>query len=373
MKRQERLKAQKSTFKCPYTGKTFKSEGAWNSYQSSKKFQDLVNKNAGIKLDPTHTITETDNLDNLPEEKPRLWKKGDSPQLRWMWLLYCRAGEDEDNWESDEEMEEDGDETIDEMEVLEQDTNSEEEETMNPEDKYGPAPVELKPIPKLYDFFSYGDPKLQKYRNYDTMLSDLNRKYGFTIPDQKFLVDGNPEKILEHLAEKVGIGFTCIYCNKAFYSLAAVQDHMKNTPGHMRINIEGENALEYQEFYDYPEKETEDFEVDDMELVLPSGARIGHREMKRYYKQRFDFVPVGMETSVVAVQSRQRSGRQMFIDNYLNRFKALTWRQTQHVAKQEVRDLKRVQKIQKNHFMKLGISHNKVLQAHFKKQMMNCG
>lgn len=63
---------------------------------------------------------------------------------------------------------------------------------------------------------------------------------------------------------------------------------------------EGESLLEYADYYDYstsypegegieadPDAEVEVNRIDDdcFQLVLPSGAKIGHRSLARYYKQ----------------------------------------------------------------------------------------
>ena len=64
---------------------------------------------------------------------------------------------------------------------------------------------------------------------------------------------------------------------------------------------EGEALLEYSDFYDYsssypegegsgsqdPDAEVEVNQLDDdsYQLVLPSGAKIGHRSLARYYRQ----------------------------------------------------------------------------------------
>ena len=71
--------------------------------------------------------------------------------------------------------------------------------------------------------------------------------------------------------------------------------------GHCRINHEGDALMEYSRFYDYsssyPDEEEGDRgdqeeevrldQLDDtgFELVLPSGARVGHRSLMRYYRQ----------------------------------------------------------------------------------------
>jgi len=86
--------------------------------------------------------------------------------------------------------------------------------------------------------------------------------------------------------------------------------------GHLKVKFEGETLIEYADFYTFDGENTIDeydvinesdmnesrlsklssaydddqqTEVDDetFELVLPSGATIGHRSLFRYYKQSF--------------------------------------------------------------------------------------
>ncbi|KAJ8696504.1 pre-60S factor rei1 [Pleurotus ostreatus] len=138
-------------------------------------------------------------------------------------------------------------------------------------------------------------------------------------------------------AEKIVVGNFCIYCNEKgrdFRTLEAARKHMIDK-GHCKIAYDTEDdRLEISDYYDFsssypPEGDGEewedvdadgngdnddDMEVDevvddsesetnesnkgritysdsDYELVLPSGARIGHRSMRRYYAQSFTPIP----------------------------------------------------------------------------------
>ena len=109
----------------------------------------------------------------------------------------------------------------------------------------------------------------------------------------------------------------CLWCNKTFRTTEDVQRHMRSK-GHCKMNIEGDALLEYDEWsvktidnidiprvskyvhlynfiplrYDYsssypdaenPEEEVDLNNLDDsgFELVLPSGAKVGHRSLVR--------------------------------------------------------------------------------------------
>lgn len=127
-------------------------------------------------------------------------------------------------------------------------------------------------------------------------LKHMTEKHSFFVPDAEFVV--NMKGLLMYLGEKVTIWNMCLWCNdrgKSFYSANAAQQHMQDK-GHCKMLHEGEALAEYAEFYDYtssyPDKvEDSNEEVDipviddsDYQLVLPSGATIGHRSLMKYYK-----------------------------------------------------------------------------------------
>ena len=104
---------------------------------------------------------------------------------------------------------------------------------------------------------------------------------------------------------QVGQGHMCLWCNEKarnFRTCSAVQKHMIDK-GHCKLLHEGDAIVEFADFYDYsssyPEEENDnedrrakpDDEIDlttlddsGYELVLPSGATIGHRSLLRYYR-----------------------------------------------------------------------------------------
>lgn len=432
-------KCLKDVYKCPYTGKIFKSKGAWDNYCNSKKYHNMKMEGRKKHRDSPESfisfqaevgrkMTEKDFIKFKKQQlgKAGKWKVGDSPQKRWLYIQYIRAAEEEDdNWEdcdengseSMEEGEDDGlkagDEAIDF-------SDHEEEEVMDPEKLYGPAPVELKPIPPLTDFFDCKN--TQVFETTQDLLNFMEKKYNFFLPDQAYVKD--IDALLAYICEKIGVGLTCINCNKGFYSLEAVQQHMRETPGHIRINIHGDNAFEYADFYDFDgdssgdenqmgdEKnrpkliDLDDCLIENQELILPSGKILGHKDLAKFYKQKFDFIPVGMEYSEYGlnrqkmIQSGQLGlnsgaksgkfvgtsinhskalvaannyGKTVLIDTLLNKYRALNVAQSRAVVKQQARDVRQINTVFKKQFMRLGIKNNKVKQHHFKKQMMNCG
>jgi pre-60S factor REI1 len=178
----------------------------------------------------------------------------------------------------------------------------------------------------------------------------MSSAHSFFIPDTEYLIDVHG--LIVYLGEKIAVGNICIYCNgkgREFRTLEAVWRHMVDK-SHCKIAYDSEDdRLEVSDFYNfttsYPDahiksdkavrkqasdgstEEWEDIEngsseaVDEvieevsdqdsdeisdtdslpdsqitygdshLELVLPSGARIGHRSMRRYYAQSFSVTP----------------------------------------------------------------------------------
>ncbi|KAG1896705.1 cytoplasmic protein [Suillus fuscotomentosus] len=171
-------------------------------------------------------------------------------------------------------------------------------------------------------------------------LTHMSSSHSFFVPDADYLVD--LPGLITYLGEKIAVGNVCIYCNgkgRELRTLEAVRKHMLDK-AHCKIAYDSEDdRLEVSDYYDfttsYPvdtrkkkskqipaeDEEWEDAEDDsgdaeevvdeaaseppdsesdsnesipenqitygdtEYELVLPSGARIGHRSMKRYYAQ----------------------------------------------------------------------------------------
>lgn len=172
-------------------------------------------------------------------------------------------------------------------------------------------------------------------------VAHMTSQHSFFIPDIEYLVDLSG--LLAYLGEKIAVGNVCLYCNgkgREYRTLEAVRKHMIDK-AHCKLAYESENdRLEVSDFYDfsssYPDvkhkkkhiaEEDEDWEdiIDDgenadetieqdelseeedlpesgitygdteYELVLPSGARIGHRSLRKYYAQSFAFRPLRQE------------------------------------------------------------------------------
>ena len=208
-------------------------------------------------------------------------------------------------------------------------------------------------------------------------LDHMSKVHGFFIPELEYLVD--IKGLLSYLCEKVGVCYMCLYCNekgKTFYSVESAQQHMVDKC-HCNMFFEGDSALEYAEYYDYtksypdrgeadnhtiesnneitslaiPESTSE--VMDSLELVLPSGSRIGHRALWLYYKQNLPTHEQRKSTLVSKLKSHYR---------------ALGWKESGKGMSQQ-RDATWAKKMQSVRDVRLGVKANK-LQHHFRPQVI---
>lgn len=206
-------------------------------------------------------------------------------------------------------------------------------------------------------------------------LKHMSLKHSFFLPDAEFISD--VESLLTYLGQKLSTGKVCLWCNttsKSFRSLEAVQRHM-NDKGHCKMRLDpGEDMLEFADFYDYsssyPDGETNAtteveenvLEVnDDLELVLPSGAKIGHRSLKVYFKQNLhEKTEEQFKTSNRAIRGSM-SGRHL-----MHQYNSLGFHSSSSpvILAKKARDHQFLQK----KWMRLGIKANK-LQRHFRQQV----
>ncbi|XP_055913892.1 cytoplasmic 60S subunit biogenesis factor ZNF622 [Eupeodes corollae] len=204
-------------------------------------------------------------------------------------------------------------------------------------------------------------------------LKHMSIAHSFFIPDAEFCTD--LEGLLIYLGDKVCNHFICLWCNdrgKTFYTLDAVRKHMIDK-GHCQMWHEGIALAEYTEFYDYSSSypdNKEDMDIDEefvpdllegdeYQLVLPSGAVIGHRSLLRYYKQRLN------PNRAVTVHKSDRK-----LHKVLSQYRSLGWTATeQKAAARKARDIHLMKRVQAKWQMKLGVKANK-LQSHFRQQVL---
>ncbi|CAO1615950.1 unnamed protein product [Parajaminaea phylloscopi] len=177
------------------------------------------------------------------------------------------------------------------------------------------------------------------FEDLEASLDHMQRQHGFFVPERPYLID--LPGLAQYLADKVSVGHLCLYCNgrgRGFNTAEAVRKHMLDKY-HCKVAYDREeDQLELSDFYDfsssYPDyqsrgtgeaaegEEWEDMDEDgiegsegsdmdddddaedadlapnglrygdsELELVLPSGARLGHRSLARYYRQTLFSTP----------------------------------------------------------------------------------
>lgn len=313
---------------CQLCNKTFSSENAFSNHLSSKKHKDVEANKANKAKKQESLITESQFSNNF--------KRKDSKET------------DPENTESEnaESLSHNGDDDDDEDDDIEEDT--------------------LEVTDCL--FCPHHSVSLEEN------LKHMTRSHSFFIPDLEYVVD--LKGLVTYLCEKVGMGNMCLYCNdkgKSFFSLEAVQSHMVDK-GHTKMNYEGDAVLEYADFYDFsssypdynPDKENEGDEIQGrestlavneqtLELCLPSGAKIGHRNMRHIYKQNLP---------------PERSHHSKVIQSIMADYKALGWHGTiASAARLKVKDvrLRNIQQAKRN--VDISVKANR-MQKHFRPQVV---
>ncbi|CAF0971641.1 unnamed protein product [Didymodactylos carnosus] len=207
--------------------------------------------------------------------------------------------------------------------------------------------------------------------NLDENLSHMANDHTFFLPDIDYLKD--VRSLVEHLDEKVGGYHVCLWCNKKQYrNVLAVQRHMIDK-GHCKIRFDDnpDDVFEYVDYYDYtyPDHEQQEgkdeeqnvdldtLDTDGYELELPSGKKLGHRTLMRYYRQSFG--------------TRNNEKSVNLIDRVKAKYRALGWHghgATGEVFQRKIRDLRYMQQWKSKKHMKLGVNNN-MLQHHFREQV----
>ncbi|XP_060002879.1 cytoplasmic 60S subunit biogenesis factor ZNF622 [Lagenorhynchus albirostris] len=298
-----------------------------------------------------------------PVEKP--------PRLQWFEQQAKKLAKQQGEEESEDDLDADEWEDIDSDEELECEDAAAPEEEAAEEEAGGSTPRGAIPVNDCL-FCPHHSSSLTKN------VAHMTKVHSFFIPDVEYLSD--LKGLIKYLGEKVGVGKICLWCNergKSFYSTEAVQAHM-NDRSHCKLFTDGDALLEFADFYDfrssYPDhKEGEDpdetvdlpseraleYEDDTMELILPSGARVGHRSLMRYYKQRF-----GLPRAVAVAKNQKAVGR------VLQQYRALGWAGSTGAALVRQRDMQYVQRMKSKWMLKMGMKNNATKQMHFRPQVL---
>ncbi|KAH3900564.1 Rei1p SCDLUD_003555 [Saccharomycodes ludwigii] len=206
------------------------------------------------------------------------------------------------------------------------------------------------------------------FKTFENNLEHMFKSHGFYIPEQKYLID--KEGLVKYLGEKIGLGNLCLCCSYQGRSIHAVRAHMLSKY-HCKIPYENEDEkLEISEFYDFSstyndfnnatteenddEEEWEDVDSGEEEeegedntedisqeylyndgynLHLPTGIKVGHRSLQRYYKQveKPEQVLTEGQGTVIAAETR----------HFANIFDRQQIATNKRVWQSQVKDMKR--------------------------------
>jgi len=211
----------------------------------------------------------------------------------------------------------------------------------------------------------------RKFQSIKENLHYMQQKYGFFIPDKENLVDA--EGLLGYCHEKIKLGHYCIYCNQVFPTWQGCQQHMidkqhtklryeqgywdeldpfydfssedknfvekiknsklveeKDDSADMDVDVDGDGDEDgwedvpdgeeddEEEMYEGYEREIKRFglNVNTLgELVFPDGRVVGHRALRRYYKQKLS---ASTTTSLAIVAAKKASGERLFGGRVIN-------------------------------------------------------
>jgi len=221
---------------------------------------------------------------------------------------------------------------------------------------------EIDPKQSLFD--QHKSKSLKDNMNY------MQQKYGFFLPDKENLVDF--EGLLGYCHEKIKLGHYCLYCNQVFQTWQGCQQHMIDKQ-HCKLRYEQGFWDELDPFYDFSSEDKEfvatmkntkisdedkdrvsaDMDVDGNEdgwedvpdgddeeeeeemyegyereikrfglnvnalgeLVFPDGRIVGHRALRRYYKQKLS---ASTTTSLAIVAAKKASGERLYGGRVIN-------------------------------------------------------
>jgi pre-60S factor REI1 len=213
-------------------------------------------------------------------------------------------------------------------------------------------------------------------RRFDTCeqnVAYMHKQYGLFIPDREYLID--LDGLIDYLNAKVKLGHVCLYCQKYFSSASACQRHMISKSHCKLLYDERVDGVEYEDFYDFSPsyrqldnqaaqvgssievEGTEDMSVDAYhlhpvapkvssigELVLLDGRTVGHRDLRRYYRQR-----ARLEDDRPAVLAAKRAFIERIAPLALklspSEVSALTMRDALRLVTQRQRSLRRDQRV----------------------------
>ena len=285
--------AETEVFVCGFTGRRFKSRGAWENYTNSKKYRALSAvrhaQSRGAKPQPAGECdgpapeSASAMVPTTPAPAPPPVAAAAAPVAA---PAAAQAGRSaaavKEGASSSREGGESGDES-------------------------GWEEVEEAWVPRWRESLFDG----RESASFEANVRRMGRRYGFHVPEPDCLLD--PRGLFSHLQRKLCERHACVLCDRTFRSLEAVRRHMLDKR-HCRLCLEREATLrEVAPFYDVPSlwlvRRHGVGHVDELgELVLPRGARLGTRSLRRIYRQ--SYAAEDARPSVLQARLEGRAGAQ---------------------------------------------------------------
>lgn len=354
---------------CQACNKHFTNENSFANHKQSKKHKD--NESAFISaIKATDNDKESPKTENLIEKLLNVKSNRNEKKAIQMNEYLKKLEREVAKAEAAEEPEED----VDETDLNWEDIGDEDEDMDTFDESQG--------IPINDCFFCDS-----KFSSLEDKCEHMAKVHTFFIPDMGHVCD--LEGLVKFLGVKLGVYHVCLWCStKCYRNLESVKKHMRDK-GHQKMKFEGETLLEYTDFYSFDGDSTveEEFEILDessftvvdgstssvalysrdgqsniikendseFELVLPSGAKLGHRSLFRYYKQSFGHRNLELKAQ----------GNLTLRDKYL----AISMGQNYTAAetKKSVKDMAFFQRYSQKWKSELGSRNNK-LQKYFRRQ-----
>ncbi|GMR41956.1 hypothetical protein PMAYCL1PPCAC_12151, partial [Pristionchus mayeri] len=321
-----------SSFFCTPCSKTFSSQNTYDNHCKSKKHEEEVNrtkkkgphqprkkKTAGSVVGEKKEEVEEERMEVEKEENDKVVPPNEKEE---------EEESDSESWHTDHGSEEEDEDEIDLRET------------------------EALPISSC--LFCH-----KESSSLESSLDHMKTRHDFVIPDRQFCID--EEGLMEYLCLKVGAGRMCVFCPErraGFPSIDAVQQHMV-AKQHCRIDRSAEAMIELADFYDYDalcedidSKTSGNSDDDGWTLVLPSGSKIGHRSLLRFYRQHLRGVDYDGKRGRLAIEKAKGI------------YSALAWTGcTGSVAHRVAKDLQFVARVRRRFDLRVGMKSNKLFKS----------
>lgn len=323
--------SESSSLFCTPCSKSFSSQNTYDNHCKSKKHVEEVNR---TKKKGPH--------------QPRKKKTGGS---------VVGETKEEDNEEKMEVEEKEKEEHVEEEDATKEDSDNESWHTDNGSDEEEGDDMDLHETEALAIsccLFCH-----KESASLESSLDHMKTRHDFVIPDRQFCID--EEGLMQYLCLKVGAGRMCVFCPErraGFPSIDAAQQHMV-AKQHCKIDRSAEAMIELADFYDYDalcedidSKTSGNSDDDGWTLVLPSGSKIGHRSLLRFYRQHLKGVDYDGKRGRLAIEKAKGI------------YSALAWTGcTGSVAHRVAKDLQFVARVRRRFDLRVAVRSNKLFKS----------